>query len=105
MTKRIYAADPEQNAELAAQHGMEARLTGVSVDTYWGEDDYQEDREWGDVGWDEEEMMEYRVDLHPVLDSEAMITLFIDAEGEDDAIAQALDLYEGARIIAVMAIG
>lgn len=52
---RKYSDDPAQNAELAAQHAFEARVTGVSVETYWGEDDYQEDREWGDVGWDEEE--------------------------------------------------
>ena len=52
---RKYSDDAEQNAELAAQHAAEARITGVSVETYWGEDDYQEDREWGDVGWDEEE--------------------------------------------------
>ena len=53
---RKYSRDPEQNAELAAQHAFEARVTGVSVETYWGEDDYQEDRDWHDTdaGWDED---------------------------------------------------
>lgn len=58
---RKYSDNPEQNAELAAQHAFEARITGVSVETYWGEDDYQEDRDWhdtdcdGDDEWTEED--------------------------------------------------
>lgn len=58
---RKYSDNPEQNAELAAQHAFEARVTGVSVETYWGEDDYQEDRDWhdtdcdGDDEWTEED--------------------------------------------------
>lgn len=58
---RKYSDNPEQNAELAAQHAFEARVTGVSVETYWGEDDYQEERDWhdtdcdGDDEWTEED--------------------------------------------------
>jgi hypothetical protein len=59
---RIYSTDPEQNAELAAEHAAEARVTGVPVSTYWGEDDYQEERDWhdtddcdGDDEWTEED--------------------------------------------------
>ena len=52
---RKYSDDPEQNAELAAQHAAEARITGVSVETYWGEDDYEEDRDWHDTDCDEDD--------------------------------------------------
>lgn len=61
---RKYSDDPAQNAELAAQHAAEARITGVSVETYWGEDDYEEDRDWhdtdcdGDDEWTEEDEAE-----------------------------------------------
>ena len=52
---RKYSDNPEQNAELAAQHAFEARVTGVSVETYWGEDDYEEDRDWHDTDCDEDD--------------------------------------------------
>ncbi len=106
MTKRIYSLDPEQNAELAAQHAAEARVTGVSVETYWGEDDHQEDREWGDVGWDEDEpMIEYRVDVEPAGVPGAIISVLVDACDRYEAEDKALELYEGGRVIEVVAIG
>lgn len=72
---RIYSLDPVQNAELAAEHAAEARITGVSVSTYWGEDcsprdhDGQWGDEYGDIGWDEieEEEVGYWEDRLPGL--------------------------------------
>lgn len=59
---RIYSNDPEQNAELAAEHAAEARITGVSVDAYWAEseaDDYDDyDDCDGDDEWTEEDEAE-----------------------------------------------
>lgn len=102
---RIYSRDPEQNAELAAQHGMEARLTGVSVETYWGEDDHQEDREWGDVGWDEEEPFEYSVTIHPSEDNAGIIVVIVDAYDEDEAIEKVRAIYDYPVIVSVEVTG
>jgi hypothetical protein len=96
MTKRIYSLDPVQNAELAAQHAFEARATGVSVDTYWGEDSHREhDGQWGDEFGDlEDQPFEYSVTIRPSQESEGTIVVIVDAYDEDEAIEKVKAIYE-----------
>lgn len=107
MTKRIYAADPEQNAELAAQHAFEARAAGVSVDTYWGEDCHREhDGQWGDEYGDlEDRPFEYSVTIHPNKDNQGVIVVIVDGYDEDEAIEQVKDIYDQAVIVSVEVTG
>lgn len=107
MTKRIYSLDPVQNAELAAQHAAEARTTGVSVDTYWGEDSHREhDGQWGDEFGDlEDQPFEYSVTIHPSEDNKGVIVVIVDAYDEDEAIEQVEKIYDNPVIVSVEVTG
>lgn len=89
MTKRIYSLDPEQNAELEAQHAFESRLTGVSVDAYWASADGDE---YGD--YEEERPFEYSVTIRPDQESEGTIVVIVDAYDEDEAIEKVREIYD-----------
>ena len=102
MTKRIYAADPEQNAELAAQHAFEARLLGSSVDAYWASADGDE---YGDEGWDEDRPYEYSVVIRPTQESEGVIVVIVDGYDEDEAIEQVKAIYDYPVIVSVEVTG
>ena len=102
MTKRIYAADPEQNAELAAEHAFEARLLGSSVDAYWASADGDE---YGDEGWDEDRPYEYSVTINPSKDNQGVIVVIVDGYDEDEAIEQVKDIYDQAVIVSVEVTG
>lgn len=63
---RKYSDNPEQNAELAAQHAFEARITGVSTDAYWAEseaDQYDGDEYADECDGDDEWTAEDEADI------------------------------------------